>query len=384
MVEFRPVLADAGGMAGMAEVKLRWTGGRDSARPAAAFRAGDWWDYKLTPPLAMLWATTLQSGQPLLPSWLEAAALVAAIAACAAYVSLVNDHFDRDEDARSGKPNRLTRLSAAAVATLFALVGGAGLLFLWLWSDVPGAALAYLGSWIAFTLYSAPPARLKTRGLPGVLADASGASLLPCLLAVLLAAHAVGRAADPAWLAAAAAWGLGWGLRGILWHQLADLESDRLGNVHTFAARRGAETARRVSLRLAWPLELVGLAALLWQLGSPLPPLFLLLYIGVVAGRSRLWRARPSRMLLLDEYYDALLPLALVLASAATHKADLLLLAPLLLLFGRRPARVAVDAWQLASTLWYRLRAFAGAYRQARWRARASSAKPVVRASDPQ
>jgi 4-hydroxybenzoate polyprenyltransferase len=371
-------------MADMAGKRLGRTGGWRSARPAAAFRASDWWNYKLTPPLAVLWATAVQAGRPLLPSWLEALALIAAIAVCAAYVSLVNDHFDRDEDARSGKPNQLSRRSRGSAALLFALVGGAGLLVLWMWSGVPAAAAAYLGSWIAFTLYSAPPARLKTRGLPGVLADASGASLLPCLLAALLAAHAMGHPPDPPWLAAVAAWAFGWGLRGILWHQLADLESDRRGGVRTFAQRHGRKTAVRLSRFVAFPLELAGLAALLWQVGSPLPPLVLLLYLALVAARSHFWGARPRRTLLLDEYHDGLLPLSLLLASAVRHPADLVLLAPLLLLFGRRPARVAADAWQVALTLWYRLRARLGAYRRDRWPARASSAKPAVRASDPQ
>jgi 4-hydroxybenzoate polyprenyltransferase len=369
-------------MADMAGEKLRRTGGWRSLRPAAALRASDWWDYKLTPPLAVLWATTIHAGRPLLPSWSAALALIAAVAACAAYVSLVNDHFDRDEDERSGKPNRLSNHSRGSAALLFALVGAAGLFFLWLWSDVPAAAAAYLGSWIAFALYSAPPARLKTRGLPGVVADASGATLLPCLLAALLAAHAMARAPDPSWLAAVAAWAFGWGLRGIIWHQVADLESDRLGGVRTFAQRHGREMATRLARWVAFPLELAGLAALLWHVGSPLPPLVLILYLALAAARSRFWG--PRRTLPLDEYYDGLLPLSLLLGSAARHPADLVLLAPLLLLFGRRPARVAADGWHVAQTLWYRLRARLGGYRRDRWPARASSAKPVVRASDPQ
>jgi 4-hydroxybenzoate polyprenyltransferase len=371
-------------MAGAAANQFEAGRGGALIRAGAAFRAGDWWLYKLTPPLAIFWATTIHSGHPLLPSWAGAAALVAAIAACAAYVSLVNDHFDREDDARSGKRNRLARLSPAAVRLLFALVAGTGLAFLWTWRGTPGAAAAYLGSWVVFTLYSAPPARLKTRGLPGVLADASGASLLPAVLAALLAARAAGLAPDPLWLAAVAAWALGWGLRGILWHQLADLESDRLGSVRTFAHRQGARTARRLSLLAALPLELAGFAALLWQLGSPLPLAALLLYAGVVGGRSYFWGVRPRRTLLLDEYYDGLLPLALLLASAARHPADLVLLAPLLLAFGRRPARAAWDGWQLVRTMWYRLRALGGTYRREPARASASTAKPVVSASDPQ
>lgn len=353
-------------------------------RAIAACRLRDWWDYKLTPPLAIFWATVIHAGHPLLPSWREALALIGAIAACAAYVSVVNDLCDREEDARSGKPNQLSLLGRRGAAALFALILGAGLLFLWTWRNDPGVAAAYIGSWVVFTIYSAPPARLKTRGLPGVLADAAGASLLPCILAVLLGVQAVGRSPDPLWLAAAAAWGFGWGLRGILWHQLADLDCDRRGRVRTFAQRHGARTARRLALWGAMPLELAGLAALLWHLGSPLLPLFLLLYLGLALVRAWLWKSGPRRPLLLDGFYDTLLPLALLLGSGWSHPADLILVAPLLLAFGRRGRRMAADFWGMALTIWYGLRARAGGYRQARARARASSAKPVVSASEPQ
>jgi hypothetical protein len=40
----------------------------------------------------------------------------------------------------------------------------------------------YIMSWVAFSLYSIPPARLKTKGILGVLADASGAHLFQVAL----------------------------------------------------------------------------------------------------------------------------------------------------------------------------------------------------------
>lgn len=312
----------------------------------AAIRVNDWWDYKLTPPLSMLWAAAIHSGRPLLSCWHQALALLVSIAVCASYVSLINDHFDREEDLRSGKVNRLAEFSRGATGVLFALCALTGLLFLLGWRDDWRLAAAYLGSWIAFTLYSAPPFRLKTRALLGVIADAAGASLFPSLLAVLLSARAMGHGADPMWLAAAA-WAFGWGLRGILWHQLTDLGSDRLGRVSTFAARYGPEAALFLSRRIAFPVEIAALGVLLWGIKSLLPPLFLLFYLCLVGARKNGWGSWNSRPLLLDEYYDGLLPVALVLASAAVHPMDLWLLPPLLLIFSRRTTLPAQAAFKL-------------------------------------
>jgi hypothetical protein len=336
-----------------------------------ALRAADWWDYKLTPPLAVLWATTMRGERSLLSSWRVSLALVGALAVCAAYVSVINDLFDRDDDVRSGKANRLLGLSNVAIGAVISACVAAGLLFVATWRADPARVGVYVGSWVAFTMYSAPPLRLKTRGLPGVLADAAGASLCPCLLAVLLATHSP----DPLWLGAVAMWALGSGLRGILGHQMADIGPDRIGGVSTFAARHGASRTLLVSRDVALPLEIAGLAAMTWLTRSALPPLFLLFAIGLAAARRRIWGSTLDTSAVLDEYNDALLPVALVLASARAHPADLWLLPFLLLAFGRivRPFRdaAALSVIQIRRAL-------------ARSRAGASTANAKVNASDPQ
>jgi 4-hydroxybenzoate polyprenyltransferase len=332
------------------------------AQAAAAFRAVDWWRYKLTPPLAILWASMLQGGVPFLAHCREALVLVVAVAACAAYVSLINDLFDREEDARSGKPNRSAGLSRASVTLLLATVAVPGLFFLWTWRAQPAAALAYAGSWLIFTFYSVPPVRLKVRGLAGVFADAVGSTLLPCLLAAFIAANAGGRF-DLQWIATVALWTLAWGLRGILWHQALDHAADSRSGVRTFAQRRGKRVARRLSHRTILPAELGALTALLWQFGSVIPVVALLLYLGLVAARRRLWQD-PRPVLLLDEYYDGLLPGALLLASAIAQPWDLVLLVPLFILFGGRPRAIAQGLWRLAQTGWYRGRARLGSLRR--------------------
>ncbi|HWT13060.1 MAG TPA: UbiA family prenyltransferase [Allosphingosinicella sp.] len=329
-----------------------------SAGLRGTVRAPEWWDYKLVPLLTAFYATLAMLERPVASAWPAALALLLAIVPGAAYVSLVNDVADLDEDRAAGKANRMEGRSGPFRAAALALPLAAGILFLFLWRDDPLLFAAYLAAWIAFTLYSVPPFRLKARGLWGVLADASGAHLFPTLVAMLLAFRAAGSPVDPAWIAAGAAWALGYGLRGILWHQLSDRDNDRAAGVRTFAQRHPPAVAARLGLFLAFPLELAGLAALLWRLGSPLPALLLLFYLLLVALRVRLWKMRavvveprPDYLILLHEYYDVFLPLAVLAACALRHPIDLVALAAHLLLFHRRPLDSALDIWKLAGRL---------------------------------
>src|SRR5258708_18851038 len=90
------------------------------------------------------------------------------------------------------------------------------------------------GSRIAAAL---PPFRFKERGAAGVLCDAAGEQLFPALVAVALACRGAQRAVSGAWVASVAVWALAYGLRGIVWHQLSDVDNDRAAGFRTFARR---------------------------------------------------------------------------------------------------------------------------------------------------
>ena len=323
---------------------------------AGTVRAGEWWDHKLVPILTAFYATALLLGAPVAALWPHALALLVAMLAGAAFVSVLNDLADIDDDRAAGKPNRMAGRSRAFRAAALALPVAVGLLFGFLWRDTPMLAGAYALAWLAFAAYSLPPLRLKVRGFAGLVADASGAHFFPTLVAILLAFRAAGAPPDPSWLAAGAAWALGYGLRGILWHQLADRERDRRAGVPTFAERHPPIVAARVAALGAFPLELAGLGALLWRLAEPLPLLLLALYLVMTLLRLRLWRMNavvaapaPRGFILLHEYYDALLPIAVLAASALVHPIDFVVLAAHLLLFGRRPLEVARTGLLLAA-----------------------------------
>jgi hypothetical protein len=289
--------------------------------------------------------------------------LLASLIPGAVFVSVINDVTDRADDAAAGKRNRIAGLSGQIIVLLLAIPIAIGIAFTILWRHDAGLVSCYLAAWIAFSLYSFPPFRLKTRGILGVVADASGANLFPTLLAVLLAFRTAGVTVQTAWVAAITAWAFGYGMRGILWHQLGDRESDRLANVGTFAARHAPETTARAGRLVAFPIELAGLAAMLWLVHDHWPVSALVAYalfsiVREVRGRMRsiIVVPRENYVIVLHEYYDAFLPLSLLMASSFAHRDDCLVLVLHLLLFPRRVLHVLHHARALGTWCWQAVR----------------------------
>jgi 4-hydroxybenzoate polyprenyltransferase len=292
-------------------------------------RTKEWWDYKLVPILSIFYATALAGNVALATMWPALFALVCAVVPCAVYVSFVNDVTDRVDDRHAGKTNRLADKPPWMLALLLTVPLCIAAAFSVAWRDDPPLVAAYLCTWAAFSLYSVPPFRLKSRGILGVVADASGAHLFPALAAALLALRAAEKAIDPVWLGAVAAWAFGCGLRGILWHQFQDLEYDRKAGVRTFMLRHSRRAGVRLAGWVALPLEAIGLAMLLWRMHSLLPLAFLLLYAGYAVLRQKFWAIpvvvaapRERYSVLGQEYYGFLFPLGILLASAARNPID--------------------------------------------------------------
>ena len=317
-------------------------------------RAGEWWEYKLVPIFAMFYATALVGDIPLHTLWPAALLLLVAVGVGAVYVSMLNDVADRAEDAAAGKANRMAGRSPAAIALLLAVPVAVGLAVAWNWRGDPLRLLPYLGAWTAFTLYSLPPVRLKARGVAGVLADACGAHLFPTLVAVAIVLRFGGVEPNPIWLAATSLWAFAYGLRGILWHQLLDAEADRAAAVSTFVQRSGRDHVVALARFVIFPVELCAFSVVLSQMPSYLPILFLFLYAPLVRRKLRVFRMeavivepRPRYLIILHDYYDLLLPLALLLTAAWRWPPDTAVLIIHFLLFPRRLLTTARDLWRL-------------------------------------
>lgn len=323
---------------------------------ADTVRAGEWWEYKLAPIFAAFYATALTLGVPVSSLWLALLTTLLALVPGAAYVSVINDLTDREEDLAAGKPNRLAGRSRAFAAMLVAITAGTGVVFCVLWRDDVLLLTPYLGAWLAFSLYSLPPFRWKTRGILGVLCDASGAHLFPTLVAVILAFRGAGRPVSVAWLAAIGVWAFANGLRGILWHQLTDRENDRIAGVRTFAERHPPHVAMRLGTYVAFPLELLALASMFWLMRNLLPLLFLGVYAYVASKRLRHWKMnavivapKPRFLIVLHEYYDVYLPVSILIASALRHPLDWIVLGIHLLVFPTRVRQTLRELRQLVA-----------------------------------
>src|SRR5437588_8296183 len=72
-------------------------------------RAGEWWEHKLAPMLGTGYMTAFHLRSSLFALWPTFVATLVGMAAAAAYVSLINDLADLDEDAAAGKYNRLAQ-----------------------------------------------------------------------------------------------------------------------------------------------------------------------------------------------------------------------------------------------------------------------------------
>jgi hypothetical protein len=206
-------------------------------------RADEWWDYKLVPILSAFYATAVVLHVAVISLWAGALSLLLAIAAAAVYASAINERTDRADDVAAGKRNRAAE-QPRSVAALLAVAVAAGLAFAWLWRADTPLLSCYLATWLAFALYSIPPFRLKKRGLAGVLCDAAGEQLFPALAAVLIACRSANRAVSGTWLVSVGVFALAFGLRGIIWHQLIDIENDRAASISTFALRNPDRAAR--------------------------------------------------------------------------------------------------------------------------------------------
>jgi len=305
-------------------------------------RADEWWEYKLVPILSTFYATALVLHVAVISLWTSALSLLLAIVLAAIYASVINDVTDLAGDREAGKRNRVAGRSRSMVATLAALTIGAGLLFAWLWRDDAPLLACYLAIWLAFSLYSLPPLRLKERGAAGVLCVAAGEQLFPTLVAVLLVCRGAHHAVSGMWVASVGVWALAYGLRGIVWHQLTDAGNDRVAGFRTFALRH-PRAAPVIGAFVVFPLELGALGAMLWQIGSAWPPAFLLLYLFYAVRSARRWQTapvivvpKPRFFIVLQQFYCDLFPVALLIAASVRDRRALIVLAAHLVLFPRR------------------------------------------------
>lgn len=277
----------------------------------------------MAPLAAVGYATALFSGASLL-SLLPGLMLVVLSAMFgAAYVSVLNDFTDIDEDLAAGKSNRQSKLTGSQRRLLLTASTIPGFLFLLFFYRDSLPALFYFLAGISFTLYSTPPFRLKNKGVWGVIADASGAHLFPTLTIVAAVFHFAGQKADAVWLVAAGVWAFAYGLRGIMWHQFSDRMHDTQSGTSTYAVKREIYNFW-ITAKGILAVEVIALCVLLAYINMPLVWLVFGLYLVGVAIARTFFNIRviailpvPGRnYIFLNTFYQLFWPLALLLVVA--------------------------------------------------------------------
>jgi 4-hydroxybenzoate polyprenyltransferase len=284
-------------------------------------RSHEWWEFKIPPLLATAYGTALLLHVSIHELWPLLLLILFSLLPGAAYVCVLNDITDLEDDLRCGKANRMAGRSVwfkffgLTACLLPGLAAG------WFLRNYPLTLSLYAANWIAFTLYSTPPFRLKARGIGGVVMDASGAHLLPTLWTASLIAEATGHAVPWLFLCSLGVWALAVGVRGILWHQLLDRENDRRGQVATFAARKNPQSICRFIAWVAFPLEVAALGLILVQVGTLWAWLMLAAYLAEIALIKRwlgidviLVQPTSRYRIMFGEYYQLQYPLTFLFA----------------------------------------------------------------------
>lgn len=309
----------------------------------AALRANEWWEYKLISIILIGYLTVVKSGKDLIAVSPWILFLFASLVVGASYVSIINDITDIDEDLASGKENRMAKIAPGKRWLLPAATIISGLVFGYFFADHWPSAILYLLSWIAFSCYSIPPIRLKTKGFWGLLADASGSELFPCLLMVSFLSFKMGIPVDLYWFSAVGLWAFAFGIRGIFWHQFYDLENDKAGGVKTLATEMQTKTIRSLSW-LIMGVELLALFAMLFLFNHTIAVAALFLYALYVAAIYRILYIIPvvivtpparSYQILMANFYQVFLPLAVLLIAGMKNPLAWLVLAVHLIIFPR-------------------------------------------------
>lgn len=313
------------------------------------FRANDWWEPKLTPLLAMAYATAVIEGIDLLAIFPGLLLLILIFIVVAVYVSAINDSTDVEVDLLSGKKNRLAAISF--VRRLVLVLGSLLLSFLLIYLSGINirSVLFAVGVIICFSLYSLPPFRLKNRGFWGIIADASGAHLFPTLFFVSSVYTFTDVPTDATLLTVMGIWSFAYGMRGILWHQFRDKDYDTSVGLKTFVTNTSAYKFKPIALFIIL-VEFSALAIILFSVNSILPILtlggyliLLVIYnhldkeITLFAAKSDNW------YILMTDYYQVLLPLSLIILASFTNPACLFLLIFHLLFFPNRNRQIALS-----------------------------------------
>lgn len=318
-------------------------------------RAKDWWEYKFPPMLAVAYLS-IQNSQFSFPHLLPLIlVLMSAITLGAIYVSFLNDATDIMEDARAAKKNRMAAYSPVqqTVLVLLPLVAGCCIIGVFL-NFFSYAGLFYCAAYISFTLYSVAPFRLKKRGAAGIVADALGSQVFPTLFIAVCMYQYTNQEIQLLPFAFLGVWLFCFGLRGILWHQLADKENDKTSGLLTIVQNMNEVQLAQLGIVIV-TIEMIAFAAYIFSNHYYLiiPGLiFYFIYIWMQSKYHRIKqilinpKTKPYRIFLF-EYYQVFLPLSVLIVCIFKNPVNIIGLLFHCFLFYSNILRICKDTKKL-------------------------------------
>lgn len=242
--------------------------------------------------LAFIYLVTAFANRP--PSFLSLATTLALFVitsvGIASFGQLMNDLTDIQQDVRSGASNIMAARGNAERLLLFGLVLILGIAP-WFWLPRSSEIIALLAvEYLLFIFYSAPPVRLKARGLLGAVTDSLYGYVVTNAVAILVFAKRAD--SDLSLFALAAAiWMFVFGLGHIIQHQLIDASRDHVDGISTFVVERGWPASLGLLRNVLLPLDYLAFFGLLCVIGSraPMIPLFFVIHLALIA---RWWQSK--------------------------------------------------------------------------------------------
>lgn len=236
--------------------------GSAAAEVRSVSQVHKWWASKISPLLAASFLGLLVTDRPAVDAAIDLAVMVVSACVLASSAYVVNDWFDRHVDRAAGKTSRIMDAQPGAVAALVVGLDLVGVLP-WLFRGLPTVGWVALGCIVVLPIvYSAPPVRLKERGVLGLIADASLAHVAPTVFALgVFGGFSWGDRIEAAVVVCAAiAWSVFSGLRRIVGHEVVDEPHDRAVGVRTWVVAVGAERARWTVRHVLLPGEVASMA----------------------------------------------------------------------------------------------------------------------------
>lgn len=327
-------------------------------------RAKEWWEYKFPPMFAVAYLIILNNPYPFHHSIPLILLLLSAITLGAMYVSFLNDATDVAEDAKAGKKNRIAAYTTfqKTVLVLLPLVVGVCIIGVFL-NSFSYAALFYCAAFIAFTLYSLPPFRLKERGVAGIIADALGSQVFPTLFIAVCMFQYINQEIQLLTFTFLGVWLLCFGLRGILWHQLADKENDKVSGLLTVVQDMNKPQLVRLGIVIV-TIEIIAFATYIlinhWFLIIP-GLAFYFIYIWMQSKIQHIEQiliepANKEYRIFLFEYYQVFLPLSVLLVCIFKNPINIIGLVFHCLLFHSNILRICKTTKILLQTTITRIR----------------------------